>query len=141
MNGDPKPLQRARPKEPEKLLRKPLNNKSAHFAFWLEAEKRLDSMRFVKQNNGQVFRGACLDKWVASIHGLRETWKRLRKAKLKEMWTRRFNLEIIEYMLQSLRNIKEYNIPVAGEIPQDRVLNVPVMALVMLTNLGNFEIE
>lgn len=134
-------MSKARPNQHTKLLRKPLNNRSAHFAFWLDAEKKLDSMRFVKLNNGQVFRGECLDKWASSIHGLRETWRRLRKAKLREMWTRRFNLEIIEFMIQSLHNIKEYNIPVAGEVPQDRVLSVPVMALVMLTSIGNFEIE
>lgn len=54
-----------------------------HFKFWEQAEKILDSMRFVISETKKVFRPEALDKWTYTLKSFKSISKTLKKFKIK----------------------------------------------------------
>lgn len=85
-----------------KTLRTAVSENSAHHAFWAEAIKKLENMKF-RDSNGRMVTVPSIRNWITSIKSYQRLWQVLKKENIKIMRPRYLNSDTIENFFGRVR--------------------------------------
>lgn len=123
-----------------KIYRCAIGASNPHFQLWEQAEKVLDSMRYILPNTEKIYRPESLDKWNYSLNSMRNVTKVLKKNKIKFVPSRNFNLDALTNMMQILKAVNNDPASVYCEKTEGHVLDQNILRIVLEEDEGYFEI-
>lgn len=88
-----------------KPLKCAIKDGSSHIAFWHEAIKVLESMRFVNKTSGQtVKQPVCIKNWIQTLKSFKYLWLKLKAEGFKFLILRNLNQDSLECLFGSIRS-------------------------------------